>query len=76
MAPKVASARGHLDYLRMRWNEGCRHAGKLFQEIQALGFKGSYQGVARFLSPWRESGQPRGRFGVQNALCSAQAASR
>jgi hypothetical protein len=29
---------------------------KLFREIQALGFKGSYQGVARFLSPWRESG--------------------
>ena len=58
MAPKAASARGHLDYLRMRWNEGCRHAGKLFQEIQAFGFKGSYQGVARFLSPWRESGPP------------------
>jgi hypothetical protein len=56
MAPKATTARGHLDHLRKRWNEGCRHAGKLFREIQALGFKGSYQGVARFLSPWRESG--------------------
>jgi hypothetical protein len=43
-----------LDYLRQRWEAGCRHGRTLFAEIRKLGYKGCYSGLAKFLSPWRQ----------------------
>jgi transposase len=42
------------DYLRQRWEAGCRHGRKLFAEIRKLGYNGCYSGPAKFLSPWRQ----------------------
>jgi transposase len=42
------------DYLRQRWEAGCRHRRTLLVEIRKLGYKGCYSGLAKFLSPWRQ----------------------
>ena len=42
------------DYLRQRWEAGCRHGRTLLAEIRKLGYKGCYSGLAKFLSPWRQ----------------------
>jgi transposase len=42
------------DYLRQRWEAGCRHGRTLFAEIRKLGYVGCYSGLAKFLSPWRQ----------------------
>lgn len=44
-----------LAYLKSRWESGCHNAKQLFEEIQALGFKGKYSQMAAQLSTWRES---------------------
>jgi transposase len=46
------------DYLRQRWNEGCRNASRLFQEIRQKGYTGKRSMVARFVSSWRKTGKP------------------
>ena len=43
------------DYLLKRWNEGCHEALQLFEEIQPLGYKGSYDTVARYVRRLRSS---------------------
>ncbi len=43
------------DYLVKRWNEGCYEALQLFQEIQPLGYLGSYDTVARYVRRLRSS---------------------
>lgn len=43
------------DYLVKRWNEGCYEALQLFQEIQPLGYLGSYDTVARYVRRLRFS---------------------
>ena len=35
-------------HLHQRWNEGCRNASRLHREIQALGYPGGRDGVARY----------------------------
>ena len=48
-------------YLWERWNAGCRNAVRLFEELQARGFEGSYYMVRRRLAGWRrqaQSGRP------------------
>lgn len=47
----------HVEHLKRRWSEGCHNATVLFQELQALGFIGSYYMVRRQLAAWRKSGQ-------------------
>jgi transposase len=54
-----------LNNLKRRWSEGCHNAALLFQELQALGFIGSYYMVRRQLAVWRKaelttSSQPTG----------------
>jgi transposase len=41
------------DYLESRWQSGCRNAVVLTTELQAQGFKGSYDSVRRFVASWR-----------------------
>ena len=43
------------NYLLQRWNEGCHEALQLFEEIQPLGYKGSYDTVARYIRRLRSS---------------------
>jgi transposase len=56
MQPRPGMPESFRDYLRQRWEAGCRHGRTLFAEIRKLGYIGCYSGLARFLSPWR---QPR-----------------
>ena len=41
-------------YLQARWAAGCHNATRLYQELQARGFRGSYGSVAACVAPWRE----------------------
>ena len=41
------------DYLRQRWEAGCRHGRALFAEIGTRLHR-CYSGLAKFLSPWRQ----------------------
>ncbi len=43
-------------YLRERWEVGCHNATRLWQEVRALGFTGSYTSVAIHVAPWRGEG--------------------
>ncbi len=55
-------------YLRERWEAGCHNATRLWHELRARGFTGSYTSVALSVAPWRGEGyryrgQPRTRRG-------------
>ena len=54
MQPRPGMPESFRDYLRQRWEAGCRHGRTLFAEIRKLGYIGCYSGLAKFLSPWRE----------------------
>jgi transposase len=45
-----------IDFLQRRWNEGCRNAVRLFEEMKTNGFEGSYYMVRRRLARWRRQG--------------------
>jgi transposase len=47
------------EYLRQRWNEGCQNAMRLYREIRARGYDGSYGMVARLVAAWRKTGPVR-----------------
>lgn len=42
-------------YLDRRWREGCRNTRKLWREIVADGFKGSFATLARWAAPLRQA---------------------
>jgi len=42
-------------YWQARWAEGCHNATRLHQEQQARGFRGSYERVAAYVAPWRDT---------------------
>jgi transposase len=44
------------DYLHERWNAGCTSATVLYQEIKAIGYRGSYGTLGNYLRPFRELG--------------------
>jgi transposase len=60
MQPRLGMAESFRDYLRQRWEAGCRHGRTLFTEIRKLGYVGCYSGLAKLLSPWR---QPKAEAG-------------
>jgi transposase len=45
-------------YLRRRWAEGCTNAELLYQELQALGYRGSGTTVRQYVHPWRAATPP------------------
>ena len=55
MQPRPGMPESFRDYLRQRWEAGCRHGRMLFAEIRKLGYVGCYSGLAKLLSPWREA---------------------
>jgi hypothetical protein len=52
-APKTTSPRYFEDYLSRRWSEGCARGRRLFQEIKARGYTGSFSNLERLLAKWR-----------------------
>jgi len=54
MQPRPGMPESFRDYLRQRWETGCRHGRTLFAEIRKLGYVGCYSGLAELLSPWRQ----------------------
>ena len=56
-----------------RWNAGCRHSGRLFEELRGRGYRGSYATLARYTRRLRQA-QKRlvpGRPGRQPGLAPA-----
>ena len=52
-APKTTSPRYFEEYLARRWAEGCVRGRRLFQEVKARGYTGSFSNVERLLAKWR-----------------------
>jgi transposase len=52
-APKTSSPRYFEEYLSRRWWEGCVRGRRLFQEIKARGYTGSFSNLERLLAKWR-----------------------
>ncbi|MEU8178988.1 hypothetical protein AB0C14_39525 [Microbispora hainanensis] len=40
-------------YLRQRWEQGCTNAEQLYQEITAMGYRGTGRSVREYVRPWR-----------------------
>ena len=43
------------EYFLKRWNSGCHEAKQLFQELQKVGYRGSYATVARYAQRLRKA---------------------
>jgi transposase len=54
MAPRPGMAESFREELQRLWEQGCENGRTLLVEIRKLGYIGSYSGLARLLSPWRE----------------------
>ena len=54
MQPRPGMAESFRDYLRHRWEQGCRHGRTLLAEIRQLGYIGGPSQLAKLLSPWRQ----------------------
>jgi len=52
-SPKTSSPRHFEDHLSRRWAEGCVRGRRLFQEIKARGYTGSFSNLERLLAKWR-----------------------
>jgi transposase len=52
----------YLPYIQQRWNEGCRSAKRLHQEIREQGYRHSVDTVNRLLSSFRYTEQRGGRI--------------
>lgn len=52
-APKMTSPRYFEEYLARRWAEGSVRGRRLFQEVKARGYTGSFSNVERLLAKWR-----------------------
>jgi transposase len=56
-APRRSSSQSDpcVDYLWLRWNQGCHNARQLATEVRAKGFTASYYSVRRRVSKWRKT---------------------
>ena len=52
-APKATSPRHFEEYLSRRWSEGCVRGRRLFQEVKAREYTGSFSNLERLLAKWR-----------------------
>ncbi|MEU4345802.1 ISL3 family transposase [Nocardia sp. NPDC023852] len=50
---RISVLEAHKSHLHQRWNEGCTNATQLFEEIKALGYRGSERMVRNYLHPFR-----------------------
>lgn len=49
----------HRAWLRERWEQGVRNAGRLFRELRKRGYEGGYTQVKKVVRPWREEQRER-----------------
>lgn len=70
MAPRLRTPAYFREHLSRRWAEGCTHGRRLFAEIKALGYVGSYSHLARLLSPWRREGGPTQAMPSRRTTCA------
>jgi transposase len=54
MEPKPTSPRFFATHLQRRWAEGCHEGPRLLEEIRALGYRGCYSSLAKFIARWRD----------------------
>jgi hypothetical protein len=54
MEPKPTSPRFFAAHLQRRWAEGRHEGPRLLTEIRALGYRGCYSNLAKFLARWRD----------------------
>jgi transposase len=54
MQPRPGMPEAFREYLRQRWEAGCRHGRTLFEEVRELGYVGCFSRLAALLSPWRQ----------------------
>src|SRR5208337_1611823 len=52
-APRTSSPLYFEEYLARRWAEGCVRGRRLFQEVKARGYSGSFSNLERLLAKWR-----------------------
>ena len=53
MLQMTSSVTPYLGYVEQRWREGCHNGMRLFEEIQAKGYWGSYSSLCRALKQYR-----------------------
>ena len=53
MQPRAGAAETFREYLHQPWQAGYRNGRMLFEEIQSLGYVGTYKSASKLLSPWR-----------------------
>lgn len=51
--PRATKVDPFHEHLALRWAQGVTNAVVLLREIRTQGYKGSYSGLKRYLSPWR-----------------------
>ena len=54
MEPKPTSPRFFAAHLQRRWAEGSHEGPRLLTEIRALGYRGCYSSLTKFLAGWRD----------------------
>ncbi|MGA3093462.1 MAG: ISL3 family transposase [Terriglobales bacterium] len=67
MAPRPGMAESFREELRRLWERGCQNGRDLLVEIRKLGYIGSYSGLTRLLSEWREEKRAAQRKAVVSA---------
>ncbi|XXX80284.1 ISL3 family transposase [Sorangium sp. So ce134] len=55
---KIGTWTDHDNFLRKRWDEGCRDAVMLFRELVQQGFRGTLRTVQRHVALWRRVDDP------------------
>ena len=61
MEPKPTSPRFFASHLQRRWAEGCHEGPRLLTEIRALGYRGCYSSLAKFMLVGEILNRSRGR---------------
>src|SRR5689334_21489035 len=57
----------HADYLRERWEEGCRNATQLWREVRGRGYAGQVNGLRAWVAEHLRGGSARPRTGSSPA---------
>lgn len=52
---KVSALAPYEDYILKRWEQGCRNATRIWQEISEQGYPGAYQNVVRITRHLKEN---------------------
>lgn len=57
--PRAWKVDAYRAWLRERWEQGVRNAGRLYRELRKRGYEGGYTQVKKVVRPWREEEQER-----------------